>query len=96
VAPRAAGKRVVSRAATQAPVAALSGGDITSFSGFRRAGAVDVLGGHRGASFKSTVSAQTLGAGRSTGRGRRFETKAMFEVNKSKKHVAMRVIGGWN
>jgi len=79
---RANAGRVRCRATASAAVAPAG---LSGMTGFRRAGSIDTLGRGIGAkkTFNGTV-AQTLGLAGRPGRGRRFVTKAMFEVRPRK------------
>ena len=75
---RANAGRVRCRATASAAVAPAG---LSGMTGFRRASSIDTLG--RGIGAKKTFNgavAQTLGLAGRSGRGRRFVTKAMFEV----------------
>lgn len=75
---RANAGRVRCRATASAAVAPAG---LSGMTGFRRASSIDTLG--RGIGAKKTFNgavAQTLGLACRSGRGRRFVTKAMFEV----------------
>jgi|TARA_B100001142_G_scaffold88983_2_gene90763 hypothetical protein len=79
---RANAGRVRCRATASAAVAPAG---LSGMTGFRRAGSIDTLG--RGIGSKKTFNgtvAQTLGLAGRPGRGRRFVTKAMFEVRPRK------------
>ena len=79
---RANAGRVRCRATASAAVAPAG---LSGMTGFRRAGSIDTLGRGIGSkkTFNGTVD-QTLGLAGRPGRGRRFVTKAMFEVRPRK------------
>ena len=82
---RANAGRVRCRATASAAVAPAG---LSGMTGFRRASSIDTLG--RGIGAKKTFNgavAQTLGLAGRSGRGRRFVTKAMFEVRPRETHA---------